>query len=163
MIIETTLILAGIAAMGSIYNALPKKKRKHFSIKKYTPGGLTVITLTNNNKALNFMIDTGSNISHICANVMSDIVVDSTQDKVTNVKGINGDSLINKQCTIPFKDTLGDKYNIDLYVSKQLENSAKYIEENTGVPIHGLLGTDFLQKYKYVIDYNSLEIYTSDN
>ena len=44
-------------------------------------------------------------------------------------------------------------------ISAELEETTKYIKENTGVEIHGLLGTDFLQNYKYVIDFKSLEVY----
>ena len=37
--------------------------------------------------------------------------------------------------------------------------SANSIEKCIGVKINGLLGTDFLQKYKYTIDFKTLEVY----
>ena len=69
MILEAILILTGVAALGSIVNIFMKDGKitqESISIKKYMPGDLPVITLTNNGVALNFLIDTGSNISHIC-------------------------------------------------------------------------------------------------
>ena len=37
--------------------------------------------------------------------------------------------------------------------------SANSIEKCIGVKINGLLGTDFLQNYKYVIDFKTLEVH----
>ena len=69
MILEAILVLTGVAALGSVVNIFMKNReapQESISIKKYMPGDLPVITLTNNGVALNFLIDTGSNISHIC-------------------------------------------------------------------------------------------------
>ena len=76
MIIETIMIFAGVAAIGSlasVYLHTKKPSNDSISIKKYMPGDLPVITLTNNGIALNFLIDTGSNISHIIPSVLKDI------------------------------------------------------------------------------------------
>ena len=51
-------------------------------------------------------------------------------------------------------------FKIKLSVSNQLMDVMKTIESSTGITIHGLLGTDFLQKYNYVIDFDSLEVYS---
>ena len=164
MIVEATLILAGVAALGSVVNLFMEKKETHkdsISIKKYMPGNLPVITLTNNGVALNFLIDTGSNISHICPSAATLIecqhIGTDTNAEVAGLGAINQGVTI---CSATFKDTLSKKYNIQLSVSEDLENTAKYIEESTGVRIHGLLGTNFLQDYKYVIDFKTLEVYT---
>lgn len=163
MILEVILIFAGIAALGSIVNIFMKDKefpQESISIKKYMPGDLPVITLTNNGVALNFLIDTGSNISHICSSVTSLMELQYTKSDVN--KEIAGLGALNQGgavCSAKFKDVLSREYEIELSISKELEETTKYIKKSTGVEIHGLLGTDFLQNYKYVIDFKTLEVY----
>ena len=162
MILEAILVLTGVAALGSIVNIFMKDKevpQESISIKKYMPGDLPVITLTNNGVALNFLIDTGSNISHICPSA-ADLI--EHEQQVSNNTKIAGLGAINQGvtiCTAKFKDILSKEYKIQLSISAELEETSKYIKENTGIEVHGLLGTDFLQNYKYVIDFKSLEVY----
>lgn len=161
MIIETIMIFAGVAAIGSltsVYLHTKKPSNDSISIKKYMPGDLPVITLTNNGIALNFLIDTGSNISHIIPSVLKDIKGNKIQSN-NEIAGIGAVTNESNSIEIKVKDTLSKEYDIILVVSKGLEESAKYIEQSTGVKIHGLLGTDFLQKYQYVIDFKTLEVY----
>ena len=67
MILEAILALAGTAAIASIVNLFDKKKEvKPIYMKAQLPGDLPVIALSNNGKMLNFLLDSGSNISHIC-------------------------------------------------------------------------------------------------
>ena len=161
MIIETIMIFAGVAAIGSltsVYLHTKKPSNDSISIKKYMPGDLPVITLTNNGIALNFLIDTGSNISHIIPSVLKDIKGNKIQSN-NEIAGIGAVTNESNSIEIKVKDTLSKEYDIILVVSKGLEESAKYIEQSTGVKIHGLFGTDFLQKYQYVIDFKTLEVY----
>ena len=166
MILEIILVFAAVAAIGSVVNIFIQNKevsKNSISIKKYMPGNLPVITLTNNGVALNFLIDTGSNISHICPSAATLIecqhIGEDVDMKVAGLGAINQGVTM---CFATFKDTLSKEYQVKLSVSKDLENTAEYIENNTGVKIHGLLGTDFLQDYKYIIDFGILEVYTKD-
>lgn len=163
MISEVILVFAGVAALGSVVNIFMKNKevpQESISIKKYMPGDLPVITLTNNGVALNFLIDTGSNISHICPSAATLIELQHTEvdgkREVAGLGALNQGVII---CSAKFKDTLSKEYEVELSISKELEETAKYIKKNAGIEIHGLLGTDFLQNYKYVIDFKTLEVY----
>ncbi len=163
MILNSILLLSGVAALGTIANIFMQTKESHkesISIKKYMPGDLPVITLTNNGVALNFLIDTGSNISHICPSAAALIEHEHLgTDNNTKVAGLGAVNQGVTICNAKFKDTLSKEYEVQLSISAELEETSKYIEKSTGIEIHGLLGTDFLQKYKYVIDFKSLEIY----
>lgn len=157
-------MLSGVAAVGSLVNIFMKDKefpKDSISIKKYMPGDLPVITLTNNKVALNFLIDTGSNISHICPAATKLIKCKhlGTNNKTT-VAGLGGTTKGVTNCIATFKDTLSREYKIKLSISEDLARTTEYIKESTGITIHGLLGTDFLQRYKYIIDFKTLEVYS---
>ena len=125
------------------------------------PGGLPIITLTNNNKALNFIIDSGSNVSHICSNYFKDInatLIDTPEE--ATISGLGSVVSNIKMCEASFEDVMGKTYNVQLSISEELNEVAKSMEESTGVVIHGLLGTDFLKEYKCNINFDSLEVYT---
>ena len=76
MILETILTLTGVTAIASIVNLFDKFKgsnNESISIKKYMPGDLPIITLYNNDTPFNFLLDTGSNICHICPSIVKNI------------------------------------------------------------------------------------------
>ncbi len=162
MILGAILTLTGVAAVASIIN-LFDNKTKHkqtISLKKQMPGGLPIISLSNNGNMLNFILDSGSNISHICEEYYKSI--NSKLTGVYNNIEVSGLGSINTgvtMCKATFKDTVGHEYDIDLSISNHLSDVAKSIKAETGVQIHGLLGTDFLEKYNYVIDFKTLEVY----
>lgn len=163
MILEAILVCAGTAAVASVVGAFLNREEKRgcLSLKKYMPGDLPIITLINNKVPLNFLLDTGSNISHICPSAAK--LIKTRKSKSNATTEVAGLGTVNKgvtMCKAELHDTLNHKYKVYLSISENLEKTAKYIHENTGVMIHGLLGTDFLQKYNYTIDFKSLEVYT---
>ena len=165
MMLETILVFAGVAALGSVVNIFMKNKevpQESISIKKYMPGDLPVITLTNNGVAFNFLIDTGSNVSHICPSAATLIEFQYIKANKREIAGLGALSQGTAVCSAKFKDTLNKEYEVELSISKELEETVKYIKESVGIEIHGLLGTDFLQNYKYVIDFKTLEVYAKN-
>lgn len=161
MILEAILALAGTAAIASIINLFDKKKEvKPIYMKAQLPGDLPIIALSNNGKMFNFLLDSGSNISHICEdcyeNLESDLIGTFEENSVA---GLGATNMGVTMCKAVLSDNIGNKYNVNFSISKQLVDVAKTIEASTNVRIHGLLGTDFLKKYNYVIDFNSLKVY----
>lgn len=163
MILNVILALTGVAAIASVVNLFDKRS----AIKKTTPmeiqlpGNLPIIALSSKGNVLNFLLDSGSNISHICAEYYEALdaeLLGTYEDG--EVAGLGATNTGITMCESTLKDTLGNKYKVNLSISNQLSAVAKNIETNTGVKIHGLLGTDFLRKYNYVIDFKSLEVYS---
>lgn len=163
MILNVILALTGVAAIASVVNLFDKRS----AIKKTTPmeiqlpGNLPIIALSSKGNVLNFLLDSGSNISHICAEYYETLDAEllGTYEN-GEVAGLGATNTGITMCESTLKDTLGNKYKVNLSISNQLSAVAKNIETNTGVKIHGLLGTDFLRKYNYVIDFKSLEVYS---
>lgn len=117
---------------------------------------LPIIPVKVKDKNLCFIIDTGSTCCLIDSNVM-----EYFKDIVTligdyNISGIDGTKHKVNVVTLPFSFE-GQTYSPKFCV-KPLLDAFKDIEINSGIQIHGLLGTDFLLKNKWIIDFNKLEI-----
>lgn len=114
--------------------------------------GLYTITLTANKKPFTFVIDTGSNISHLdCAAATKLGKGGDTKNKATPVTGISGDleSFGKVQQTF----TCGIfTFDFDFEVT-DLSKLFQAVKADGGPEICGILGTDFLTKYKCHIDF----------
>lgn len=164
MILNAILALAGVAAVASVVNLFDRKVKPVESVpmEVQLPGNLPIIALSNSKgDVFNFLLDSGSNISHICAECFEDLGAEllGTYEN-GEVAGLGATNTGVTMCNATLYDILGHKYEVNLSVSGQLTSVADNIEANTGVRIHGLLGTDFLKEYNYVIDFKSLEVYS---
>lgn len=162
MMLSAILALAGVAAVASVVNLFDKKVKpvETVPMEIQLPGNLPIIALSNNGNVFNFLLDSGSNISHICAEYYDalDAKLLGTY-KDGEVAGLGATNTGVVMCSTILKDILGNEYKVNLSISEQLSAVAKNIEVNTGVKVHGLLGTDFLKAYNYVIDFKTLEVY----
>ena len=164
MILDIILVVTIVTAIATIVNLVEGrygKYNKKLPMKVQMTGDLPIIALsTKKGKVLNFIVDSGSNISHICHEYYKDLEADLLG---TYENGeIAGLGAVNKgitMCNAVLKDIHGQKYNINLSISKQLAEVVSNIELSTGVKVHGLLGTDFLKSYNYIVDFKSLEMY----
>lgn len=162
MMLSAILALAGVAAVASVVNLFDRKVKpvETVPMEIQLPGNLPIIALSNNGNVLNFLIDSGSNISHICAEYYEalDAELLGTYEE-GEVAGLGATNTGVTMCSTTLKDILGNEYKVNLSVSNQLSAVAKSIEASTGVQIHGLLGTDFLKANNYVIDFKALAVY----
>ena len=162
MMLSAILALAGVAAVASVVNLFDRKVKpvKTVPMEIQLPGNLPIIALSNNGNILNFLIDSGSNISHICAEYYETLDAEllGTYEE-GEVAGLGATNTGVTMCSTTLKDILGNEYKVNLSVSNQLSAVAKSIEASTGVKIHGLLGTDFLKANNYVIDFKALTVY----
>ena len=76
-----------------------------------------------------------------------------------NVVGIEGNKAVNTgfcEMTITYK---GQEFIGDFCIH-DLDDAFAIVKEESGVQIHGILGSLFFQKYKYVFDFESLIAYS---
>ena len=164
MILNIILLLVAVSAIASIMNLCNRKKdyfNESIPLEVQMPGNLPIIALSNNGNVLNFLIDSGSNISHICSEYFNDLkanVIGTFKDDT--VEGLGAVNTGITMCNAVLEDINGNEYSVNLSISDQLSVVSKSIEESTGIKIHGLLGTDFLRVFKYIVDFESLRVYT---
>ena len=118
---------------------------------------LPVITLYQGDRKFNFLLDTGSNSSIIDSNVLDKIKYE-TNDVKSNLFGMEGKNRIVNMCTISlyFKDR---EYTYD-YLINDMKDAFDGIKRETGVTIHGIIGSKFFNKFKYVLDFDKLIAYS---
>ena len=162
MILESILILVACSIIIGAFNLYGsvKFKKKPLAMKVKLPGGLPIISLYNNNKVFNFIIDSGSNISHISSEYYSQLSAELMGTyKEGQIKGLGANNIGVTMCKATLKDLFNKEYDVNLSISKEFADVANHISASTNIPIHGLLGTDFLNKYNFIINFESLELY----
>lgn len=119
---------------------------------------LPIILVEIEGKHLCFILDTGSTCSLIDSSVVEYFkdIVESIGDYC--ISGIDGTKHKVDVITLPFKFE-GQIYKSRFCV-KPLLDAFKDIEKESGIQVHGLLGTDFLIENKWIIDFKELKIYS---
>ena len=118
--------------------------------------GLPVIPVKVKDKYLSFILDTGSTCSLIDSNVVEYFkdIVEPVGDYY--ISGIEGTKHKVDIITLPFTFE-GQTYKPKFCV-KPLLDAFKGIEDDSGIQVQGLLGTDFLLENKWSLNFDKLEI-----
>lgn len=121
---------------------------------------IPIVTLFNNGKAFNFVVDTGANYSVINAEYLKLFDAKIIKGITGKVYGIDGN--------------LQDVYYARIQLSQHTDNFVEEfqifdiqsmcdnLKEENGVEIVGILGSSFFQRYKFIIDFNELNMYRND-
>ena len=118
---------------------------------------LPIITFYSNNTKLNFLLDTGSDSSYINHSVLQNLKFTKT-DKKHYVIGMEGSPVESFICSIDI--SYKDKIFTEEFSVCDLDRAFTTVKQETGVQIHGILGSKFFKKYRYIIDFNELMAYT---
>lgn len=135
-----------------------RKKRNAIS---FGPGmaltELPVISLYQGDASFNFLLDTGSNDSIIDSNVLNRIE-HTPSDRKSSLFGMEGNSQEASVCniTLSYKD---NDYPYE-YVVTDMSAAFGKIKAETGVTLHGIIGSKFFNAYKYVLDFEKLIAYS---
>lgn len=118
---------------------------------------LPVVTFFQGEKSFNFLLDTGSSSCIIDSNAL-----DGIKHKVLNEKsdlfGMEGNSQEVGICeiTLYFNEN-AYTYN---FLMQDMKQSFALIRKQTGVVLHGILGSDFFNEFKYILDFAELIAYS---
>lgn len=160
--LELILTVIGILALGYVVSLCESNIRKNndrkMSFKESMDlAEMPVVTFYQGDKKFNFLLDTGSNYSHISKEAAKNIK-GTMIDAKAKVSGIGeGETSAICKTTLSYKDK---DYNIDLSVTNHLTDVFADIKKETGVQVHGLIGNQFFQEHKYILDFNELVAYS---
>ena len=117
---------------------------------------LPVVTFYNGDTKLNFLLDTGSNVSYINSSIIPLLVHEKT-DKEMNTIGIEGNKVSNQFCkmSVTYKNRVFEEE----FSIADLDEAFGVVKQESGVQIHGILGSKFFERYKYVLDFKELIAY----
>ena len=117
---------------------------------------LPVVTFYNGDTKLNFLLDTGSNVSYINSSIIPLLVHEKT-DKEMDTIGIEGNKVSNQFCkmSVTYKNQVFEEE----FSIADLDEAFGVIKQESGVQIHGILGSKFFERYKYVLDFKELMAY----
>lgn len=157
IIIICAIILIITAAIITGILAGIKKKNSEISFREAMDlAELPVITFYNGGRKINFLLDTGSNISYLNKSIVSSLVVESTGEE-SNIIGIEGNKVNCKICKMIIKRK-NQEFKEEFSIA-DLDKAFRIVKEESGVQIHGILGSRFFEKYKYVLDFKDYIAY----
>jgi hypothetical protein len=117
---------------------------------------LPIVTFYQDDIKLNFLLDTGSNVSYINESILPAIKYTKTNESKSTI-GVEGIPLQSEYCMI--KISYKEKQFEDKFSILDLSSAFDTVKQDSGVQIHGILGSKFFEKYKYILDFKDLIAY----
>lgn len=158
MVLKIVVILLVVILLAVIINGVEnyckQKKRENISFREAMDlVELPIITFYNKDTKLNLLLDTGSDLSYINRSILPSLeYIEINESRNIISVGGNSQSLGCCNMTVTYKS---QKF-IDRFYISDLDEVFGAIKAETGVQIHGILGSKFFVKYKYVLDFKDL-------
>lgn len=160
-ILEIIGILLLSAFAGDIAYKLEKKRLRDTTVMSIRESlylvGLPIVTFTIDSVRYNFILDTGANVSTIDSNIVQFIKHEKTGETDV-VYGIDGNPNESEYLNIALEYN-NNEYT-ELFQATDMSASLERVKQDSGISVAGLIGNSFFQKYKYIIDFNSLKVYS---
>ena len=156
-IIGVVILVLVVAFIANTIDDIRKRNNSKISFKEAMDlVELPVVTFYNGDKKLNFLLDTGSNVSHINSSIIPLLVHEKT-GKEMNIIGIEGNKVGNQFCkmSVTYKNLVFEEE----FSIADLDEAFSVVKQESGVQIHGILGSKFFERYKYVLDFKELIAY----
>ena len=154
LILTCALIIIG----AELIRRYSKKYKRAISFREALDlTGLPVITFAQGNNKFNFLFDTGATNSVINASVLDNIKHSVIEGAECEVYGIEGSIQKVNFVNIKFERDLTYEDN---FQAVDMSSAFDQVKAETGVTVHGILGNTFFQKYKYIIDYVDMVVYS---
>lgn len=121
--------------------------------------GLPLIPVQVGEHTMLFLIDTGATHSIIDESISSHLdscFVHQIPNKTIQISGIEDTEKQGSIYELTFK--IDDQRYIQEFVTNSLIEASSEMMKNSGLQIHGILGTDFLFKNQWIIDFENIEI-----
>ena len=162
MVLKIVVILLAVIILAIIINSAEdycrQKKRENMSFREAMDlVELPVVTFYNKDTKLNFLLDTGSDLSYINKSILPSLKYKEVNES-RNIISVGGNSQTLGCCDMTV--TYRNQKFIDRFYISDLDEAFGAIKAETGVQIHGILSSKFFAKYKYILDFESLVAYS---
>ena len=117
---------------------------------------LPLIPVEVKGNSLCFLLDTGATHNILDSKVASyfeEIITPVGEGNLISLAGITEAA---KRVNLPF--TFEGKEYDTIFTVFDTTNSFEQVEKESGIPIHGLLGTEFLLEHEWTINFETLEL-----
>jgi len=118
---------------------------------------LPIVTFYQGNKKINFLLDTGATCCTIDETYLKELKY-TMLDMETNQYGIDGQKVTCKTCNIDI--TYKDKGYHCPCIIRDLSDIIKSIKQESGITLHGIIGTNFFSSFDYVLDFEKYIAYS---
>lgn len=119
---------------------------------------LPIVTFMNNGRKLNFLLDTGASYSSINEAALEGLSYVETGETGFGM-GIEGTIKEDRGYVRMNVDYRSASYEDDFQVV-DLSQAFGMIKQEYGINLHGILGSTFFQKYRYVLNFDELVAYS---
>lgn len=156
-IVGVVILVLVVAFIANTIDDIRKRNNSKISFKEAMDlVELPVVTFYNSNTKLNFLLDTGSNVSYINSSIIP-LLVHEKIDKEMDTIGIEGNKVSNQFCkmSVTYKNQIFEEE----FSIADLDEAFGVVKQESGVQIHGILGSKFFEKYKYILDFKELTAY----
>jgi hypothetical protein len=119
---------------------------------------LPIVTFVNNNVKLHFLLDTGSDDSYINVDVLDKLVVKKSYNVKRDI--VTGNGSISSSQIVLMDISYKEQCFENAFVVSDMGEAFDAATGASGIKIHGILGSVFFAKYKYVLYYMKLEAYS---
>lgn len=163
IIVTGITILSGITILALLLNIAADRRENYNKANKISFKEsmdlveLPIVTFINNGKKLNFLLDTGASYSSINEGALEGLAYQETGEIGSHfgIEGVYKEARYIKM-GVTYKDQSyeGEFQVLDLSVA------FGNIKQDFGINLHGILGSTFFQKYKYILDFDQLIAYS---
>ena len=141
----------------NILNWFKKKKKTCIDFSAgFNLTDLPIVTFTQGNEKLNFLLDTGSNKSLINASIVNKLNHIPLKSDST-MFGVDG-NYTKVEMTVISIFYKGEEYANDFMIS-DLDKPFSNIKRESGVTVHGILGNNFFVRNKSILDFEEMKAY----
>lgn len=158
-ILEVLIMLVAVFVIATIINGIEDYHTRNFLVRlSFTDNmgrlNLPVVSLTNNGQSFNFLIDTGATLSVIDSNALDKLAYTKVET-TGNAYGVDGNIVPVEYARIELnheKTKFVDEFQI------MRVDAFDNIKESDKIEIVGILGSTFLKRYDFTINYKDLII-----
>lgn len=160
-ILEALIVLVAIFIIAIVINGIEDYHTRNSLVRlSFTDNmgrlNLPVVSLTNNGQSFNFLIDTGATLSVIDSNALDKLAYTKVET-TGSAYGVDGNIIPVEYARIELNHE-NTKFVDEFQIMRV--NGFDNIKESDKIEIVGILGSTFLKRYDFTINYKDLIIST---